>query len=106
VRNADRWSRVCGNAVAFLFRAAQSAVAGHGSVGAVKCRRSQRVVCPARPVIIGLISLISTFIAQCLLIGPSEVTVPSKEVASVVNLELSAKFSDAIMSLNILQKFG
>lgn len=83
----DQGSIVGRDAVESLVGAAQSAVTAQGGSRTIESGGLRRVIGPARPVVVGLLTFVSTFVAKGLLVGPGEPTVPGEEVASVVDAE-------------------
>jgi hypothetical protein len=57
-----------------LVLAAWGALTRDRCVRAIKQWRFCRVLCPSRVVVVGLIALVTTLVAQCLLVGPGEVS--------------------------------
>lgn len=65
-------------------------VTRHAGVRAIKSGRLRWVLCPFGPVVVWLVALVATFIAESLLIRPREVPVPGEEVSlRVVSLRLN-----------------
>lgn len=75
------------NAGEGLVGAALGTLTRDGGVRAVEQRGLQRVLVPSGVAVVRLVSLVTTLIAQGLLIGPREVSVPGQEVASDMNVE-------------------
>lgn len=61
------------------------AVAGEGGVGAVEERGVQGVVGPLAPVPVGLRTGVAALVAQGLLVGPGEETMPGEEAGGRVD---------------------
>lgn len=87
LRDLDFRVSVEWNAGEGLIGAAFSALTRHGRIGAIKEGRLGRVFVPPRVAIVWLITLVATFVAERLLIGPSEVAMPGQEVSCHVNVE-------------------
>jgi hypothetical protein len=58
-----------------------SAVATYTGSTAIEGRRFGGVTGPFWPVVVWLVAGVTTFVAECLLVDPSEVTVPAEEIA-------------------------